>query len=440
LSTGFTIAASSKAWQNVRSIDRLFDRFAEATAMLTVYVFLAGVPKVSFLPVSPLFFLLPLALMLVLLTTSTPLKTVFRQLPLALAGYLLLVLTVGVLKLSPAAVVIFLTGPTLFALIFCLMTSIRGGALRLTRGVAIFYLASGAWMILSTFIPEPFASIRHFVYAGHLGRFQFSELEMAYPTGFTFGHYIMGYQLSVGLVLTLLLSYVERGRWKLFWLASSLLLAVAVILSGQRSILPALAVAFGIFLLHTRRLRLVVVLVVITGLGFGLLTEMPLTSALVQTMPDKLEKDDYSTRMSWQLAALRIIAEKPGGDLFGGLNWEQEALDQGADFAYYHNREKAVHNAYLGNALHYGWPGAVLVLLTLGYILRRLLFKVLNKRYSGCPSRPYAFTCVLALMAVMAQALFHNADLFTLEPSTWIIFCIACAWVWLMRREAGEAC
>jgi O-antigen ligase len=440
LSTGLTVGAHSKAWHNVRSIDRLFDRFAEATAMLTVFVFLGGVPKVAFFPVSPVFFLLPLALMLALLTTATPLKTAFRQLPLTLAGYLLLVLSVGVLKLSPQAVVIAFLGPALFALIFCLMTSIPGAALRLTRGAAIFYLASGTWMILSTFIPEPFASIRQLIYAGHLGRFKFSELDMAYPTGFTFSHFVMGYQLSVAMVLALLLSYMERGTWKLFWLAASLLLALAVILSGQRSVLPALAVAFGIFLYHTRRLRLVLLLIAISILGFAMLSEMPIATALVQTMPAKLEKDDYSTRMSWQIAALRIIAEKPAGNLFGGLHWDQEALNQGADFAYYHYREKAVHNAYLGNALNYGWPGAVLVLLTLWYILRRLLFRVLDPRYGGCPSRPYAITCVLALIAVMAQALFHNADLFTLEPSTWIIFCIACAWVWLMRREAGESC
>jgi O-antigen ligase len=294
--------------------------------------------------------------------------------------------------------------------------------------------------MLSTFIPEPFATVRQFLYAGHLGRFMFSEVEMAYPTGFTFSHFVMGYQLSVALVLTLLLGYVEKGPWKLFWLAGSLLLAVAVLLSGQRSILPALAVAFSIFFMHTRRMRLVLLLVFVIGLGYFLLPEMPVTTALVETMSSKLEKDDYDTRMSWQLAALRIIAEKPSGNLFGGLNWEQEALNQGADFAFYQNREKAVHNAYLGNALNYGWAGAVLVLLTLWHILRRLLARVLDRTYSGCASRPYALICVIALIAVMVQALFHNSNLFTLEPSTWIIFSAACAWVWLMRREKRDGC
>jgi len=440
LTTPLALAADLKGWRNVRPTDRLFARLAEGITLLTVLMMLADIPKIGFFPVSPRFFLMPLALFLICMTGPTPLRAAFRELPLALVAFLVLVLVVGAFQASIRAPVIFLEGLASFAVVFCLATSGTGTALRMTRVLALFYTASGAWMILSTFVPGPFAIIRGFLYAGHLERFVVSELLMAYPTGFTFGHFGMGYQLSVGMVLSLLLFYIEKGPWKLWWLVSSLLLMAAVILSGQRSIIPATAVALVIFLSHTRQVRLALFLVFVVGLGFWLLEKMDISVANVKTMSSKLEKEDIITRISWQVAALRIIAERPSGDIFGEFNWDQEALDQGADFDVYGGKVKAVHNAYLGNALNYGWLGAALVLMTIWHIFRYLLRRVIDRAYSRCPSQPYALICVLALISMMVQALFHNANLFTLEPSTWIIFSVASAWVWLMRREKRAGC
>jgi len=440
LTTQLTLATELKGRRNVRPTDRLVARVAEAILLLTLLVMLADIPKIGFFPVSPRFFLLPLALFLVFMTVPTLLRAAFRELPLALVAFLWLVLVVGAFQASIRAPVIFLEGLAVFAVVFCLATSGTGAALRMTRVLALFYTASGAWMILSTFAPGPFALIRGFLYAGHLDRFVGSELLMAYPTGFTFAHFGMGYQLSVGMVLTLLLVYAEKGLWKLWWLASSIILLAAVILSGQRSTIPAIAVAMVIFLIHTRRMRGALLLVFIAGLGFWFLQKMDISAANVETMAGKVEKEDSFARISWQVAALRIIAERPSGDMFGELNWDQAALDQGGDFDIYGGKVKAVHNAYLGNALQYGWLGAALVLMTIWHIFRRLLGRVLDKTYSRCPSHPYALICVLALISAMVQALFHNANLFTLEPSTWIIFSAASAWVWLMRREKRAGC
>jgi O-antigen ligase len=214
----------------------------------------------------------------------------------------------------------------------------------------------------------------------------------------------------------------------------------AVILSGQRSVIPAITIALAIFFIHTWRMRVALLLVFIAGLGFWFIQKMDISYINVEMIPIKLEKDDYYSRISWQLAALGIIAQSPSGNVFGEINWEQEALDHGADFDIYEGKVKAVHNAYLGNALQYGWLGAALVLMTVWHICRRLLGRVLDQAYSRCPSQPYALICVLALISVMIQALFHNANLFTLEPSTWIIFSVASAWVWLIRREKRAGC
>jgi len=440
MTTQLTMASDIKGWRNVRPIDRLFAGLAEGIALLTVLVMLADIPKIGYFPVSPRFFLMPLALFLMFMTGYTPFRAAYRELPLALVAFLGLVLVVGAFQASIRAPVIFLEGLAAFAIVFGLAASGTGRALRMTRVLALFYTASGAWMILSTLVPGPFAVIRGFLYAGHLGRFAGSELQMAYPTGFIFAHFGMGYQLSVGMVLALLLVYTERGLWKLWWLASSLILMAAVILSGQRSVIPAIAVALVIFLIHTRRMRVALLLVFIAGLGFWFLEKMEVSNTNVEMISSKLEKDDYRSRISWQLAALRTIAERPSGNMFGELDWDLEALDQGADFDVYGGKVKAVHNAYLGNTLKYGWLGAALVLMTIWHIFRRLLGRVLDKTYSHCPSQPYALICVLALISAMVQALFHNANLFTLEPSTWIIFSVATAWVWLMRREKRAGC
>jgi O-antigen ligase len=405
-----------------------------------VFVMLADIPKIWVFPASPLFFLLAGSLFLSFLQSDALLITAFKEFPRSLLWYLVLVLVVGLYNLSLRAIVSCFEGLAVFAVVFSIMVYRCGTALWTTRLMGLFYIASAAWMILSTFAPGPFAIIRGFLYAGHLDRFVGSELLMAYPTGFTFAHFGMGYQLSVGVVLALLLVYTEKGLWKLWWLASSIILLAAVILSGQRSTIPAIAVAMVIFLIHTRRMRGALLLVFIAGLGFWFLQKMDISAANVETMYTKVEKGDTIARIGWQVAALRIIAERPSGDMFGELNWDQEALDQGADFDIYGGKVKAVHNAYLGNALQYGWLGAALVLMTIWHIFRRLLGRVLDKTYSRCPSHPYALICVLALISAMVQALFHNANLFTLEPSTWIIFSAASAWVWLMRRGKRAGC
>ncbi len=435
MTTQIALAPDLKCWHQLRPTDRLFARLGEGLALLTILVMLADIPKIGYFPISPRFFLLPSALFLISMFTPFHLRTAFREIPPAIVAFLGLVLLAGAFQASPRPLVIFWEGLATFALIFGLATGSSGKALRLTRVLTLFYVVSGSWMILSTFIPEPFANIRGFLYAGHLDRFTGSNLIMAYPTGLTFGHFAMGYQLSVGLVLALLLIQTDKGLWRLVWLSGSLILMAAVILSGQRSILPALGVALGLFLLHRRRIRIALLVMGIAGLGLWFFHQMEISKTPLTMMFQKLEHDDYRSRISWQLAALRIIVERPMGDLFGELNWDQEALDHGADFDVYGGTIKAVHNAYLGNALQYGWIGAALVLWAIWHILNQCLGRVLNPTYFRCPSQPYALLCVLALIAVMVQALFHNADLFTLEPSSWVIFSLAGAWVWLLRRE-----
>lgn len=445
MTTRLMLPANLRGGRIAGPIDRLLSTLAETVTLLMVFVMLADIPKVGFFPVSPLFLLILGAFFLVLLTTSAPIEIALREFPLALWGFLILALAVGVSKFEVRAIVVFFAGPAVFVVIFCRMTCSKGMALRMTRGIALFYLASGTWLLLSTLRPELFAAVRQFLYAAHQERFAGGDLLMAYPTGLTFGHFAMGYQLSVGMILALLLVPVEKGAWKFCWLVTSLLLAVAVILSGQRSVIPAIAVALGIFLMHGRRLRVAILLILLAGLGFLLTQGMDTTASSApgleaQLMSKKIEKDDYSTRLGWQVAALRIITKNPFGNIFGELDWEKEAGEHGADFEIYEGQTKAVHNAYLGNALEYGWIGLALVLMTIWLIVRNLLWRVLDRAYSRCQSQPYALICVLALVSAMVQALFHNANLFTWEPSTWIIFSTACAWVWLMRREKRARC
>jgi hypothetical protein len=95
------------------------------------------------------FSLLPLDLFLVFMTVPTLLRPAFRELPPALVAFLALVLVVGAFQASIRAPVIFLEGLAVFAVVFCLATSGTGAALRMTRVLALFYTASGAWMIFT---------------------------------------------------------------------------------------------------------------------------------------------------------------------------------------------------------------------------------------------------------------------------------------------------
>jgi hypothetical protein len=426
---------------SVRPEDRFFRKMTEVVSLLAVLVLLADIPKIAFLPVSPRFLLLAVAIVLCFMHSRTYFVTALKEMPSALVWFLALILVVGSIKLSPRAVASCFEGFAVFVAIFCLMTCRPGAERRMMRTLALFYMASGIWMMLSAFTPEPFATIRQYVYAGHLGRTQFDELAMATPTGFAFNHYVMGYQLAVGVVLTLLLCFFEKGKWRILWLIGSFIGGAALIVSSQRSAILGVAAALSIFLLHTKRKGVLLMAIVVASVVFFTIDKFVAPRIEVGTISSKLENEqDYQTRLRWQFAALRIIAERPFGGLLEKLNWEEEAQNNGADFAYYGGDVKFVHNAYLGNALFYGWSSVLLILMMLRYVIRRMVMNVLDSRFAGCPSRPYALISVLAVISVMLQAMFHNANIFTLEPSSFTIFSSACACMWLLRRQKGVGC
>jgi O-antigen ligase len=401
-----------------------------------IYVLLADIPKVGVFPVSPRFFFMAASLFLLWTHRRQRLIYSLKEMPVTLILFLVLLFIVGIIKMSLRMIVSCLEGIGIFIVVFYMVTRRISIALRTIRLLAFFYIASSIWLMMSIFIPEPFSIVRDYLYSSHLDRFEFGELELARPTGFTFNHFNMGYQLSVGMMLTLLLSYFEKGRWKILWLAGSFVCAGAIILAAQRSAVLGVAVASIIFLLHQRAKSLMALIAILFLASFYLLQSTIVPIMELETISSKIEKEeDYRTRLLWQIAALRIISERPGGSIFSDMDWEKEAQIRGADFDYYGGDVKFVHNAYLGNALNYGWLGAVLVLMTLWYIYRRMLRGVLSDTYHASALHPYALICVLAMVSVMIQALFHNSNLFTIEPSTWVIFSVSSGLMWMLRRE-----
>lgn len=413
-----------------------FEILIQVISISMMYVLLSDIPKVGVFPISPRFFLMVAGLILLWMHKRSTVTAAFKEMPRSLVWFQVFMLLIGIIKLSPRMIVSCFEGIGVFMVIFCTITRRVSIAVRTTRLLAFYYIASSTWMILSIFIGEPFASVREYIYASHLGRYESSELEMARRTGFVFSHYNMGYQLSVGMMLTLLLSYFEKGKWRIFWIVGSFVCAVAVVLSAQRSAILAVALALVIFLIHQRAKLLMALIVVSFAAVFYLLQSTVAPILELETIFSKIEKEeDYSTRLQWQVAALSIIADRPGGSMFSDLDWEKEARSRGVDFSYYGGEVKYVHNAYLGNALTYGWPGAVLVLMTLWHIYRRMFMRVIGGALSASALHPYALICVLALVSVMVQALFHNSNLFTIDPSTWVIFSVSSAWIWMLRRE-----
>ena len=50
--------------------------------------------------------------------------------------------------------------------------------------------------------------------------------------------------------------------------------------------------------------------------------------------------------------------------------------------------------------------------------------------------KKYAEISSLALISVIIQAFFHNSSIFTLEPTSWVIMCIAIAWARILMEES----
>ena len=401
---------------------------------LLTLLFVYDIPKISPFPVSPRFIFLGLSVLLIL-QHKRLLSRALAEFPAPFYAYFFFVFVLGAISSHVRNMVAPFEAIVYFSAVVCLMLSNHERAVRFTRYTALLFFISIVWFLCSISIEQPFMAIRQIIYAAHVGDNPAAALQIIKPTGLTFNHFNMGYQISIGITLTVFLWIVEKGTWRKIWAVAAVVMLVGMMFVAQRSTIPAVAIALALSLILGRKWRQLFVLFFISALGAIVMGGMLEHGTTADTLQSRtLTIQDTRDRLGWQLAALKVIAQNPAGNIFGDLDWETESIEEGADYSYYGWSTKAVHNAYLGRMVSYGWLGAVLVVscLIAAYrsILKPALFGPNKSRF-----KLYAEASSYAFIAVSIQALFHNASVFTVEPSSWIILSICGGWAAILKSE-----
>ena len=419
-----------------RPVEVLFRRLTTVFTCLLIFIFIATIPKLPGSPASPKYFLIMALFSLILVQNKDRLAAGFKNFPLIVMCYFIVAAVSSLARSSPNGVVAAGEGLMMYVIVFGVMISGYNQARFITRYTALLLVVSALWMIASSFIEEPFQSIRQFVYSGHMERFDLAYIQMANKTGLTFSHFSMGYQLAGGIILTVFLFLTEQGRWKIFWAISSGAMCIAILIASQRSVIPAVAFVLILywFLNKKRSIKYIFLIGAVFAVIFFAGKYYLDRYQFADTIYSKFEtQEDTRHRLGWQQVAMRIIAEKPVGNFFGELDWEDESLARGADYSEFGGEVKYVHNGYLAVMLSLGWAGVILVAGTLWYFIKNI-FKPSLAQGETNPYLPFAALTSLALISDFIQAMFHNSSIFSLEPTTWILFTLAGGWVYLMRR------
>ncbi len=234
--------------------------------------------------------------------------------------------------------------------------------------------------------------------------------------GFTPYLHLFGYQIAAGLALVFALAALDRARFAWLWFGPTALGVLTLFLAGQRSAILGFFVAcVGVIALR-RRVWIGV------GLGVGLAVLVGVVIHVSSGVTDLREynvidrvqtgESDFGARLELQWWALRESLTHPFGLIGAGLDYFDIAPDLLGP------RIVAPHNGYLTRLLLFGWPVGLLTLFMFWIIVR--LGMASWRRFDGSREATLEMTVLLALVSVMANALFHNASFATFNPETLI--------------------
>ena len=422
-----------------------FDRLALLSYCLLCFVSFAGIPKISFFPVSPkyLFFMLTIGLLILSKKTA--------QYPnlYSLTGPIVIFFLATILYAFSLSKYVSMVAPleviVLMAVTFMIVDGDERRCILLTRLFAMFTVFSALWFLGCLLFYDPFMVIRKFVYASFVHKYVNGMVLMERPTGLTFSHHIMGYQMAAGIVLVGCLSITEKSRaWRRLWMLIIPVMILAFFFTDQRSTAFAIMFAFAGFALLilrrkmqlvTQRLILGVILCVIVLCGINVTSFGNKTFKKLSTRPT--QKSELPSRLGWQIAAAEIVLETPLGMKAEGKSWGAESLRKGADYSAYGGKVQAVHNGYLLIMLKYGWIGAFFVMVILWFLARNILWITRNVSTSSV-SGGYAIAVTFALIALLMQPLFHHGSFFKNEPTSCLVLSLFL--VWVNSKKKGTSC
>lgn len=415
-----------------------FEKLAFVAFILLCFIYLSSIPKIAFLPFSPKYAMLLITMIFLLIARrKIDWRMIYRS-GRPVWFYFVLILFFTALNFDLNKAVPILEGMLFLFFTIVLVGSKIDRAVFLTRFIAFFTLLSAVWFLGNLLFYDTFLSLRQVMYGSYINfEKPLTVAAMGRPTGLTFNHHIMGYHMAASLILVGLLALVERKKiYKTFWILVFPFVVVATILTAQRSVIPAAVTALLIYF-TMRDTKKIIYLIAIICLGLvivGNVSVADLKYSDFKALQSRLDsEEDIYSRLGWQVTALKIIVDNPLGLTFSGKSWDNEAESYGADFSDFRNEPQAVHNSYLGIMLKYGWMGVLVVIAVLRFLIIRIItiLKYGQLNIEGA----YAAVTAFALIALLLQAMFHNAGVFTNEPVSFMIMSLLIAWMNILHVQ-----
>jgi len=339
---------------------------------------------------------------------------------------LMAIFAFGALK-EPAANALFLLILLTTIIVFRVRAADAASYGRLCKAFYGVLMASSFVLFFSYAFPALGLGLRVFLFGAGV-------LERPYPAGFSQLVHIYGYQVAAlgGIALAMSTGIMIReGRATLRGFLVFAHAAAVLLLGMQRSAVLGVIVAF---LLLVRRYRPGAILryagaLIVAGLLVVLLG--PGLSLLEDTIIGKEQQDTKrSMRFELQVETLEIIKAHPWGLIIEGREWDQGLFRWGGVLS---RSGLSGHNAYLMAIAFMGVPAIGLLLAVLVPVIRVALVEALPDMNSPAGYWPPAMA--LALVALLVNAVLHNASLFSGQGAT--IFAYVAVWHWHDLQESG---
>ena len=420
-----------------------FDRLALLSYCLLCFVYFASIPKIAFLPVSPKYFLFIFTIGLLILSKRTVRFPNLYSLAGPIVLFLIMTMLYSFVQQNVREMIAPLEGIVLMAVTMMIVGSNKQRCILLTRLFAMFTVFSAVWFFCCLLFYDSFMAIRKIVYAGYYEPDDaFSIAAMVRPTGLTFNHHIMGYQMTAGVVLVGCLVLLDKSSsWRRLWMLLFPVMVLALICTAQRSTLPAVVLSFvGYTLFVLSRKRRLIMKKLVFGVIFCIVViysvnMMSFGSQYLKTLSIRFtHENDIRSRLGWQAAAVKIILETPLGMRVEGKSWETESLRKGADYSAFGGTVMDVHNGYLLIMLTYGWMGVSFVIASLWFLTRRMLW-IIRSITIRSVSEEYAIAVTFTLIALLLQALFHHASIFKNDNISCLVLSLFLVWVNVLRKD-----
>ncbi len=264
--------------------------------------------------------------------------------------------------------------------------------------------------LLSTFIGEPFASIRIFLSNNENLAYLGKNDRVVGLDETIFG---FGYTISFLPLLLLIKYHFSKNP---IYISLILLSILTILLNGERSTLIFSSIFFNIYLSYlVKRKRVYILLAGVLMVILLLFINISSNKNINITSYARLQnttwlEDDW--RIVKQYIGLNVIMDTP----FTGGNINNYEMIYYQKYGLY---PTSIHNSYINVGMYTGVLGWLFLILALFSIYKILL--IVFKSYDNNKIKLFYWGLILSFLIPMCNALLHNAGIFTSEKNIWIL-------------------